>query len=161
MTDPINYPKPPNAAQQLQPPGKTTEMSPTPDHGERSYRGNGKLENKVAIITGADSGIGRAVAIAFAREGCDIVLSYLNEYEDAEDTADWVRKGGRKAVVVSGDIKSEDHCKALVDRAVGEFTEVDILVNNAAFQRTYRDIADITSEDGTKRSAPTFTLPFI
>jgi NAD(P)-dependent dehydrogenase (short-subunit alcohol dehydrogenase family) len=160
MTDPTNYPKPPYAAQQLQPPGKTTEMSPTPDHGERSYRGNGKLENKVAIITGADSGIGRAVAIAFAREGCDIVLSYLDEHEDAEDTAEWVRKAGRKAVVVSGDIKSEDHCKAIVDRAVGEFTQVDILVNNAAFQRTYRDIADITSEEWDETFRTNIYAPF-
>lgn len=133
-------------------PAKTEEMSPTPDHGEESYRGNGKLENKIAIITGADSGIGRAVAIAFAREGCDIVLSYLNEHEDAENTADWVRKAGRKAIVVSGNIKSEDHCKALVGRAVGEFSRVDILVNNAAFQRTYGDIAGHRKVNRTRHS---------
>lgn len=133
--------------QQQTPPGTTGEMTPTPDHGEDSYVGSGKLVGKVAIITGADSGIGRAVAIAFAREGADVVISYLSEDEDARSTAAWVEKAGRKAVVVAGDITSEAHCKELVDRTVRELGGLDILVNNAAFQRTYEDISDISSEE--------------
>lgn len=142
-----DYPKPPYPQQHQDPPGKTDAMSPIPDHGEQSYQGNGKLEGKVAVITGADSGIGRAVAIAFAREGADILLSYLDEHDDAEDTASWIRKAGRKAVVVAGDIKSEEFCNQLIRQAVDELGAVDILVNNAAFQRTYADIADITAEE--------------
>ena len=122
-------------------------MQPVPDHGETSYRGDGKLEGKVALITGADSGIGRAVAIAFAREGADVLISYLNEDEDAADTAKWVRDAGRRAVVVAGDITSEEHCNSLVRRAVDELGGLDILVNNAAFQRTYDDIADIPAQE--------------
>ncbi|MBW6425395.1 SDR family oxidoreductase [Rhizobium sp. XQZ8] len=140
-------PTPPHPEQHQEPPGQTALMEPVPDHGEQSYRGDGKLKGKVALITGADSGIGKAVAIAFAREGADVVISYLSEDEDAHDTARWVKEAGRRAVVASGDIKSEDHCKALVKRAVEELGGIDILVNNAAFQRTYADIADITAEE--------------
>lgn len=122
-------------------------MTPTPDHGEESYVGSGKLNGKVALITGADSGIGRAVAIAFAREGADIVLSYLNEHEDAQSTAEWIKQAGRRAIVVPGDITSEAHCKKLVDTAIAELGGLDILVNNAAFQRTYADIAEISAEE--------------
>ncbi|MBO9198426.1 SDR family oxidoreductase [Rhizobium sp. 16-449-1b] len=140
-------PAPPYPEQRQQPPGSTAQMQPIPDHGERSYRGNGRLDGKVALITGADSGIGKAVAIAFAREGADIVISFLNETDDAEDTAKWVREAGRQAVVVPGDITSEDHCKDLVQHTVRELGAIDVLVNNAAFQRTYADIADITAEE--------------
>lgn len=141
--------KPPNEIpeQQQTPPGNTNDMKPRPDHGEKSYVGSGKLKGKVAIITGADSGIGRAVAIAFAREGADVVISYLSEHEDAQSTAQLVEDAGRKALVAAGDITSEKHCQALVDRAVAELGGLDILVNNAAFQRTYEDIADITAEE--------------
>lgn len=141
--------KPPNEIpeQQQTPPGNTNDMKPRPDHGEKSYVGSGKLKGKVAIITGADSGIGRAVAIAFAREGADVVISYLSEHEDAQSTAQLVEDAGRKALVAAGDITSEKHCQALVDRAVAEMGGLDILVNNAAFQRTYEDIADITAEE--------------
>lgn len=134
-------------AQQQTPPGTIDEMTPTPDHGEDTYVGNGRLHGKVALITGADSGIGRAVAIAFAREGADILISYLSEHEDARSTAAWVEKAGRKALVVAGDITEEAHCRRLVERAVGELGGLDILVNNAAFQRTYDDIGDITAEE--------------
>ncbi|KQV33286.1 NAD(P)-dependent oxidoreductase [Rhizobium sp. Root1204] len=135
-------------------------MNPIPDHGEKSYKGNGKLEGKVALITGADSGIGKAVAIAFAREGADIVISYLNEDDDAQDTAKWVEDVGRKALLVPGDIKSEDHCKTLVQRAVDELGGLDILVNNAAFQRTYADIADISAEEWDETFRTNIYAPF-
>src|SRR5438094_7570762 len=118
MTD---YPKPPYPAQKQPMPGSTRAMNPRPDHGEESYRGSGRLAGKKAIITGGDSGIGRAVAIAFAREGADILIAYLNEDEDAADTARWIEQTGRKAVVVSGDIGSAEHCRAIIDRAVAEF----------------------------------------
>ncbi|KPH06295.1 SDR family oxidoreductase (plasmid) [Rhizobium acidisoli] len=135
-------------------------MDPIPDHGEKSYKGNGKLEGKVALITGADSGIGKAVAIAFAREGADVVISYLNEDEDAQDTAKWVEEAGRKALVVPGDIKSEEHCNTLVQRAVDELGSLDILVNNAAFQRTYADIADITADEWDETFRTNIYAPF-
>jgi NAD(P)-dependent dehydrogenase (short-subunit alcohol dehydrogenase family) len=135
-------------------------MDPAPDHGEHSYKGNGRLEGKVALITGADSGIGKAVAIAFAREGADILISYLSEHEDAEDTAKWVREAGRKAVVVPGDIKSEEHCKTLVKRTADELGKIDILVNNAAFQRTYATITDITAEEWDETFRTNIYAPF-
>ena len=140
-------PMPPQPKQEQSPPGETKLMKPVPDHGEKSYKGSGKLEGKVALITGADSGIGRAVSIAYAREGADILISYLSEDEDAKETAKWVEAAGRKALVVPGDITSEEHCAALVAKALAELGGIDILVNNAAFQRTYRSIEDISAEE--------------
>jgi NAD(P)-dependent dehydrogenase (short-subunit alcohol dehydrogenase family) len=160
MSASTNYPKPPYPEQHQNPPGRTDEMSPVPDHGEESYKGDGKLQGKVAVITGADSGIGRAVAIAFAREGADILLSYLDEHDDAENTASWVRKAGRRAVLLAGDIKSEDHCNQVIRRAMEEFGRVDILVNNAAFQRTYSDIADITAQEWDETFRTNIYAPF-
>ncbi|WP_180356131.1 SDR family oxidoreductase [Aliirhizobium smilacinae] len=160
MTDEQRRPTPPYPEQQQEPPGKTASMQPVPDHGEKSYRGAGKLQGKVALITGGDSGIGKAVAIAFAREGADILISYLNEDEDAADTAKWVEEAGRKALVVPGDITSEAHCQTLVARAVGELGSIDILVNNAAFQRTYDDIADIPAEEWDKTFRTNIYAPF-
>jgi NAD(P)-dependent dehydrogenase (short-subunit alcohol dehydrogenase family) len=133
--------------QQQQPPGLTEKMDPRPDHGEESYTGSGKLEGKVALITGADSGIGKAVAIAYAREGADVVISYLSETEDADDTARWVRDAGRKAVVVGGDLADPQHCRDLVDQTVAEFGRLDILVSNAAFQMTHETIEEIPDEE--------------
>lgn len=159
MTD-KKRPQPPQPEQQQSPPGETKLMKPIPDHGETSYKGSGKLQGKVALITGADSGIGRAVAIAYAREGADILISYLSEDEDAEETAKWVRKAGRRAVIVPGDIKSEDHCISLVERTVSELGGVDILVNNAAFQRTYASIADITAEEWDETFRTNIHAPF-
>lgn len=153
-------PTPPYPAQQQTPPGRTASMDPVPDHGEHSYKGDGKLAGKVALITGADSGIGKAVAIAFAREGADIVISYLSEDDDARDTANWVEEAGRKAIVAPGDIKSEAHCQALVKRAMDELGSIDILVNNAAFQRTYADIADITAEEWDETFRTNIYAPF-
>jgi NAD(P)-dependent dehydrogenase (short-subunit alcohol dehydrogenase family) len=129
-------------------PGLTQRMPDRPDHGEESYRGNGRLTGKRAVITGGDSGIGRAVAIAFAREGADVLISYLPEEEaDARDTAQLIEKAGRTAVTVPGDIRDEAHCRAIVDRAVYELGGIDILVNNAAFQMAQPGgITDITTE---------------
>jgi NAD(P)-dependent dehydrogenase (short-subunit alcohol dehydrogenase family) len=142
--------KPPLPEQQQDVPGSTEAMDPRPDHGEESYRGSGRLEGKKAIITGGDSGIGRAVAIAFAREGADVLISYLNEHEDAEDTAGWIERAGRKAVLVPGDIGSPEHCRAIVQRAVDEFGRIEILVNNAAHQMTFEDVAEISDEEWDK-----------
>jgi NAD(P)-dependent dehydrogenase (short-subunit alcohol dehydrogenase family) len=122
-------------------------MDPRPDHGEESYRGSGRLTGKAAVITGADSGIGRAVAIAFAREGADVLISYLNEDDDARDTAKWVEQAGRRAVVVPGDLTDPAHCRAVVDRAVQEFGRIDVLVANAAFQMSYESIEEIPDEE--------------
>jgi NAD(P)-dependent dehydrogenase (short-subunit alcohol dehydrogenase family) len=133
--------------QQQDVPGTTAQMDPKPDHGEESYRGCGRLEGKKAIITGADSGIGRAVAIAFAREGADVLVSYLNEHDDAQETAKWVEQAGRQAVLVSGDLSDPAHCREVVGRAVQEFGRVDVLVSNAAFQATHESIEDISDEE--------------
>ena len=140
-------PQPPFDTPQQEIPGTTEKMNPRPDHGEDSYRGSGRLEGMKAVITGGDSGIGRAVAIAYAREGADVLISYLNEEEDARDTAAWVEKAGRKAVLVPGDIQSAEHCRAIIQRAVDEFGRIDILVNNAAHQDTFEDIAEIPDEE--------------
>jgi NAD(P)-dependent dehydrogenase (short-subunit alcohol dehydrogenase family) len=141
------YPQPPQPRQQQAMPGLTSKMTPRPDHGEESYKGSGRLAGCAAIITGGDSGIGRAVAIAFAREGADVLISYLNEDEDAQDTARWVENAGRKAICVPGDIGDEAFCRGLVDRAMKDFGRLDILVNNAAHQATFKSIADITAQE--------------
>jgi NAD(P)-dependent dehydrogenase (short-subunit alcohol dehydrogenase family) len=143
-------PKPPFPEQQQDVPGTTAAMDPPPDHGEESYRGTGRLNGKAAVITGGDSGIGRAVAIAYAREGADVLISYLNEDEDAQDTARWIEKAGRKAVLVPGDIGSAEHCRSIIDKAVQAFGRLDILVNNAAQQMTFEELADIPDEEWDK-----------
>ena len=142
-----DYPKPPYPQQQQQPPGLTEKMKPVPDHGEHSYKGSGRLQGKRAVITGGDSGIGRAVAIAYAREGADIVISYLDEEGDAKDTAKVIEEAGRKAVLIAGDVQEPKHCQAIIDTAVAELGGIDILVNNAAHQATFKDIEDISDEE--------------
>jgi NAD(P)-dependent dehydrogenase (short-subunit alcohol dehydrogenase family) len=134
-------------AQTQEPPGTTAEMRPRPDHGEESYRGTGRLSGKKAVITGADSGIGRAVAIAYAREGADVVLSYLSEDADAEDTARLVREAGQKAVLVPGDIAQVQQCRDIIDRAVAEFGQIDVLVSNAAYQMNHESLDEISDEE--------------
>jgi NAD(P)-dependent dehydrogenase (short-subunit alcohol dehydrogenase family) len=134
-------------AQQQNPPGTEQQMHPAPDHGEASYRGSGRLAGKAAVITGGDSGIGKAVAIAFAREGADVVISYLDEHEDAEDTRKWVEDAGRTAVLVPGDLTDAANCRTVIDRAVQEFGRIDILVSNAAFQATHADLTEISDEE--------------
>jgi nucleoside-diphosphate-sugar epimerase len=134
-------------AQQQEPPGTQAKMTPRPDCGEQSYVGYGRLDGKVAIITGGDSGIGRAVAIAYAREGADVVLSYLDEHEDAKDTAQYVEQAGRRAVLIAGDIADPQHCRDIVDTAVHELGKIDVLVNNAAFQMNHESLEEIPDEE--------------
>jgi NAD(P)-dependent dehydrogenase (short-subunit alcohol dehydrogenase family) len=122
-------------------------MDPAPDHGEESYKGSGRLLGKRAVITGGDSGIGRAVAIAYAREGADILISYLEEDEDAKSTAKIVEQAGRKAILVAGDVQNPKHCRTIIDKAVSELGGIDILVNNAAHQATFKEIEDISDEE--------------
>ncbi|MFM0715470.1 glucose 1-dehydrogenase [Paraburkholderia strydomiana] len=147
----IQRPTPPFPAQQQhRTPGTTAEMNPQPDHGERTYKGSGRLAGKAAIVTGGDSGIGRAVAIAFAREGADVLISYLDEDDDARETARWVEEAGRKAVLVPGDITSRPHCDAIVDKAIDAFGRLDVLVNNAAYQMSYPSLDGISDEEWDK-----------
>ena len=138
----MNQPK-----QQQQPPGTESQLTPKADHGEASYQGSGKLAGKATVITGADSGIGRAVALAFAREGADVLIAYLNEHEDAKETARLVEEAGRKAVLMPGDLAEPAHCRAIVDRAVQEFGRIDVLVNNAAFQMTHDSLEEIPDDE--------------
>jgi NAD(P)-dependent dehydrogenase (short-subunit alcohol dehydrogenase family) len=140
-------PKPPYPEQQQEPAGLESEMEPRPDYGEESYRGSGKLEGKTAVITGGDSGIGRAVALAFAREGADVLISYLDEHSDAEETVRIVEKEGRRCIPVAGDIGDEAQCVQIVERAVEAFGRLDILVNNAAYQMTFESIQEVTEEE--------------
>ena len=138
----MNQPK-----QQQQPPGHEADLRPQADHGETSYQGSNKLAGKATVITGADSGIGRAVAIAFAREGADVLIAYLNEHEDAKETARLVEEAGRRAVLMPGDLAEPAHCRAIVERAVQEFGKIDVLVNNAAFQMSHDSIEEIPDEE--------------
>jgi NAD(P)-dependent dehydrogenase (short-subunit alcohol dehydrogenase family) len=142
------YPTPPFPEQRQEPPGTEADLEPRADHGEETYRGRGRLTDSVALISGADSGIGKAVAIAFAREGADVLISYLGgmEEEDATDTARLVEEAGRRAVLVAGDIQDDGLCRALVERAVGELGRLDILVNNAAWQDSADRIEEMTTE---------------
>lgn len=141
-------PRGPFPGEQQQPaPGLSSKMSPAPDHGETSYVGKGLLQDRVALITGGDSGIGRAVAIAYAREGADVAISYLPEEQtDAEETASWVDRAGRRCVLLPGDIQDEAHCHALVARTVEAYGRLDVLVNNAAAQTVNKALADVTAE---------------
>jgi NAD(P)-dependent dehydrogenase (short-subunit alcohol dehydrogenase family) len=138
--------------QQLQPPqtqnapGVESQMTPKPQADDEKYRGSGKLENKIALITGGDSGIGRAVAIAFAKEGADVAILYLNEHEDAKETKNLVEKYGRRAVAIAGDIGEESFCQNAIQQTVDEFGKLDILVNNAAEQHPQENIEDISQE---------------
>jgi NAD(P)-dependent dehydrogenase (short-subunit alcohol dehydrogenase family) len=141
-------PKPPFDEHSQPPPGKESEMRQRPDHGEESYRGLDRLRDKVILITGADSGIGKAVAIACAREGADVAFSYLPaEQKDAEETIHWVEKAGRRALPMPGDIQDENYCRDLVDRTIRELGHLDVLINNAAFQMTHEKIEEFSSEE--------------
>ena len=139
-------PQPPFPRQQQEAPGSEVQLQPAADHGEHSYQGHGRLTGKVALITGGDSGIGRAVAIAFAREGADVMIAYLNEGSDAETTVKLVEDAGRSAEAVAGDIQDESHCRRLVQRALEKFGKLDVLVNNAAYQEAAESIEEIASE---------------
>jgi NAD(P)-dependent dehydrogenase (short-subunit alcohol dehydrogenase family) len=134
-------------AQQQSVPGVQSEMTPKPDCGEDSYRGTGQLTGKVAVITGADSGIGRAVAIAYAREGADVLISYLDEDSDAQEVKELVEAAGRKAVLVPGDVSQPQHCRDIIATAVEQLGGVDVLVNNAAFQMTHKTLEEVPDEE--------------
>jgi NAD(P)-dependent dehydrogenase (short-subunit alcohol dehydrogenase family) len=140
-------------AQQQDLPGTEADMTPRADHGEQSYRGSGRLAGKATIVTGGDSGIGKAVALAFAREGADVLVSYLDEEEDAQDTRRLVEEAGRRAVLVPGDLADPAHCREVVATAVREFGRVDVLVSNAAVQWTHDSILDISDEEWDRTMA--------
>lgn len=146
--NPVNqYPKPPFSRQPQEPPGLASKMTPRPDHGETSYQGSGRLVGRKALVTGGDSGIGRAAAIAFAREGADVAINYLPvEEPDAREVVQLIRAAGRKAVAIPGDIRDEKFCNQLVAQAVRELGGLDILVNNAGKQQAVDSIADLTTE---------------
>jgi len=146
------YPKPPFKKQPQSPPGETKLMDPLPDHGEESYVGHNLLEGKTVIITGGDSGIGKATAIAMAREGANIVIAYKDEIEneDAYDTAEWVKQAGSQVILFKGDLRDELNCKKLIEETVTQFEKIDVLINNAAYQMTYKEIEDITAEEWNK-----------
>jgi NAD(P)-dependent dehydrogenase (short-subunit alcohol dehydrogenase family) len=148
-------------AQQQTPPGTLGEMDPKPDHGEESYRGSGRLTGKAAVITGGDSGIGRAVAIAFAREGADVLIHYLDEHEDAKDTAKYVEEAGRRCVLVAGNLSDRAHAKTVIPKAVEEFGKVDILVNNAAYQMSHDSIEEISDEEWDYTVGTNLTAMFV
>lgn len=147
--DTTNFPKPPFPPKRQSYPGLEKHMEPKVDHGEETYVGFNRFTDKKVVITGGDSGIGMAVAIAFAREGADIVISYLadEEDEDAKKTAKYIEKAGRKAILIKGDINQEEHCKSIVASAVREFGQIDVLINNAAFQMSRKTLIDIPSEE--------------
>ena len=154
------YPKPPFPHQPQSLPGSSARMEPTPDYGEETYEGSGRLRDKKAIITGADSGIGRAVALAFAREGADVLVSYLDEHEDAQETQRLVEAAGRQCILVPGDISDPAHCREIVRKATEAFSRIDILVNNAAHQLAFESIEDISDEEWDKTFATNISAMF-
>jgi len=141
------FQQPPYPSQKQPMPGLTSKMDPRPDHGEASYKGSGRLAGMKAVITGGDSGIGRAVAIAYAREGADVLIAYLNESEDAQEVKKLIEKEGRKLVLVPGDLCDPQHCRSIIQRAADELGGIDILVNNAAHQATFKEIAEISDAE--------------
>lgn len=155
-----HFPKPPFKAQQQSTPGRSEKMDPKPDCGETTYRGSNRLKDKKAVITGADSGIGRAVALAFAREGADVLVSYLDEHDDAEETKRLVEESGGKCVLLPGDVSAADHCRQIVKKAVDEFGRIDILVNNAAHQMSFNAIEEISDEEWEKTLSTNISAMF-
>ena len=148
-TDPKSAgPKPEYPQAPIDYPGSDSEMTPRADHGETTYQGLGRLKDRRALITGGDSGIGRAVALAFAREGADVAISYLPEEQgDADESCGWIEKAGRKTMQLPGDLQDEDYCESLVERVTRAFGGVDIVVNNAAFQSTHDDITELRTDE--------------
>jgi len=148
----FRYPIPPFVAQAQLPPGVESLMKPIPDHGENSYKGHARLKDKVVVITGGDSGIGKAIAIAMAREGANIVVGYKDDIEDqdAQSTLHWIVEAGSSGILVKGDIRDESFCCKMIDNAVAEFGKIDILINNAAYQMSYDTVDDISAEEWNK-----------
>jgi hypothetical protein len=155
-----DFPYPPFTPQQQPVPGATEAMHPRPDHGEKSYKGSGRLRDKKVLITGGDSGIGRAVALAFAREGADLLVSYLDEHADAEETRRLVAEAGRKCLLAPGDISEAAHCRELVDRTVAEFGRIDVLINNAAHQMSFNAPDEISDEEWERTFAVNISAMF-
>jgi NAD(P)-dependent dehydrogenase (short-subunit alcohol dehydrogenase family) len=160
MLKPKSYPQPPFPDQPQSLPGSSRAMQPQPDYGEDSYVGSDRLKDKVAVITGADSGIGRAVALAFAREGADVVVSYLNEHEDARETQRLVEGAGRRCLLVPGDISRAANCRELVAKSVAAFSRIDVLVNNAAHQMAFESIEQISDEEWDRTFATNISAMF-
>lgn len=160
MSSPREFPKPPFPKQSQSLPGSSKAMKPEPDYGEDSYQGANRLTDKKALITGADSGIGRAVALAFAREGADVVVSYLNEHEDAKETQRLVESAGRKCLLVPGDIAAAAHCRELVKKTAEALGRIDILVNNAAHQMTFDALEKIPDEEWDRTLATNLSAMF-
>jgi NAD(P)-dependent dehydrogenase (short-subunit alcohol dehydrogenase family) len=162
LIDPLTvYPRPPFPPQEQRLPGGDDFLEPKPDHGEDSYVGNGRLAGLVTIVTGADSGIGKAVAVAFAREGADVVIAYLDEGEDAQGTIQVVKAEGRRAIGIPGDLQDEAHSRRLVEQVRDEFGRIDVLVNNAAFQMRRDSIEDIPTDEWEKTLRTNVTAPYI
>ncbi|HEY1259859.1 MAG TPA: SDR family oxidoreductase [Stellaceae bacterium] len=155
-----NFARPPFPAQQQKVPGSSAAMKPRPDYGEGSYRGSGRLKDKKVLLTGGDSGIGRAVALAFAREGADLLVSYLDEDEDARETKRLVEEAGRKCLLVSGDIAAAAHCRKLVAKAVEGFERIDVLVNNAAHQMSFNSPDEISDAEWDRTFAVNISSMF-
>jgi NAD(P)-dependent dehydrogenase (short-subunit alcohol dehydrogenase family) len=146
-SNPHNFPTPPFDTPRQEPPGESRAMRPQPDYGEKSYKGSGRLAGKKAIITGGDSGIGRAVALAFAREGADVAIVYLSEDDDAAESERLVKEAGRKCLLIRTDISKSANCRDAIDKVVGAFGGIDVLVNNAAHQMSFPSIEDISDEE--------------
>lgn len=146
--------------QQQPHPGTEDALDPAPDHGQDSYRGTGRLEGKAAVVTGADSGIGRAVALAFAREGADVLIAYLEEHEDARETARLVKEAGRRAVPVPGDVGDPEHCRSIIAQALEAFGHLDVLVNNAAYQMARQSLEEIPDWEFDHTLATNLTATF-
>ncbi len=155
-----HFPKPPFKPQPQPVPGRSGKMEPQPDYGEQTYQGSNKLKDKKALITGADFGIGRAVALAFAREGADVLVSYLDEHDDANETKRLVEEAGRQCILVPGDVSAPNHCRTIVQTAVDELGRIDILVNNAAHQMSFNSIEEISDEEWEKTLATNISSMF-
>ncbi|HEY1798955.1 MAG TPA: SDR family oxidoreductase [Stellaceae bacterium] len=155
-----DFPAPPFEAQQQAVPGQTEEMRPRPDHGEDTYHGSGRLKDKKVLLTGGDSGIGRAVALAFAREGADLAIAYLDEHDDARESQRLVESAGRKCILMPGDIADPGHCRDIVDRTVAAFGRIDVLVNNAAHQMSFNAPGEISDEEWNRTFAVNISAMF-
>ena len=162
LQDPrTRFPKPPFPEQKQGPPGGETQLDPKADHGQNTYQGTGKLAGRAALITGADSGIGRAVALCFAKEGADVLFTYLAEEEnDAQETVKLIEETGQRAITMPGDVREKSFCEQLVQKTVESFGKIDILVNNAAFQRTYSALEDISEDEFNAHFRTNVYAPF-
>ncbi len=161
LVDPRNaYPRPPFPRQKQELPGKDYLLDPKPDHGEESYVGAGRLAGLATIVTGADSGIGKAVAIAFSREGADVVVAYLDSHDDAKETIDLVEAEGRRAISIPGDLQDEDHCRRVVERARDELGRIDVVVNDAAYQQRWATVEDVSTAEWERTVRTNLTATF-